>query len=349
MMRKTLPLPVLLLVSVQPLAHHSRGEYDMDTWVEIEAMVTSVQWRNPHLRFTVEREVDGTIEVWDLEGQDLNSVTRRGVPRNAIEEGMFVKLAGWPSTLREHHLAVNNFLRPDGLEVIVRQNVSPRWSDRFVGGGDWIVDESVQPASGSTGIFQVWSRRIRNAQGDRSAVQDPPLTEAGRIGRDDYDADVNDPALVGCTPRGMPGAMSAAGSLHPFEFVQDGEDILMRLEAFDNVRRIHMSPDASAANQPTSHLGYSVGRWEGDTLVVTTTGIDWPISRFFTPVVPQSSEVEFVERFTLIEAGTRLVYDVTITDPVNLTEPVSAERYFVWGTRPGIDVQPYECALDESP
>ncbi len=346
-MRKNLALLALVLLSVKLPAHHSRGEYDMDTWVEFEATVTRVQWRNPHLRFIVERDVNGVIEVWDLEGQDLNNVTRRGVPRNAIEEGMQVKLAGWPSELRERHLAVNNFLRPDGLEVIVRQSVPPRWSGRFVGGGDWITDDSLDPADGSAGIFQVWSSRIRGEQGDRSALRNPSLTEAGRIGRDGYDPNVDDPVLVECTPRGMPGAMSAAGSLHPFEFIQDGEDILMRLEAFDNVRRIHMNSDAGAVNQPVSHLGFSVGRWEGDTLVVTTTGIDWPVSRFFTPVIPQSSEVEFVERFMLVEGGTRLVYDVTITDPVNLTQPVTAERYFVWGTRPGIDVQPYECAPHE--
>ena len=344
MITRILAILSLLLLSAQLCAHHSRAEYDQDTWVEFEATVTQVQWRNPHLRFTVEREVDGEIEVWELEGQDANNVTRRGVPRNAIEPGMVVRLAGWPSSRQGQHLAVNNFLLPDGLEVIVRQNVQPRWSERYVGGGQWVVDESLEPSDGSAGIYRVWSRRFRGARGDLSAMEDPPLTEAGRIGRDSFDPNVDDPSLEACVARGMPDAMSAAGSLHPFEFVQDGEDILMRLESFDNVRRIHMDPGAGAEEQPFSPLGYSTGRWEGDTLVVTTTRIDWPTSRYFSPRIPQSREVELMERFTLIEDATQLAYDVTITDPVNLTEPVSVERYIVWGTRPGIEVLPYECA-----
>ena len=318
----------------------------MDTVVEMEARVTKVQWRNPHLRFTVEREVDGGVEVWELEGQDLNNVTRRGVPRNAVEVGMVVTLAGWPSVRQEKHLAVNNMLLSNGLELILRQSISPRWSDRFVGGGDWIIDESQAPVDRAAGIFRVWADRVEAV--NRAGFRDPPLTEAGREGAANYDPVVDDPALVGCTPRGMPGAMTSAGSLHPFEFVQSGEDILLRLEAFDNVRRIHMDPEAAGtAGQPFSHLGYSTGRWEGDSLVVTTTRIDYPFSRFFSPVIPQSREVEFVERFTLIENGAQLQYDVRVTDPVNLTRPVSVDRYMVWGTLPGIDVQPYECALDE--
>ena len=344
-MKRMLLIPGLLLLLAQVQAHHSRAEYDTDTWVEFEATVTQVQWRNPHLRFTVEREVDGEIEVWDLEGQDANSVTRRGVPRNAIEPGMVVRLAGWPSSRQEQHLAVNNFLLPDGLEVIVRQNTQPRWSDLYVGGGQWIIDESLAPSDGSAGIFQVWSQGLRGARGDRSILSDPPITEAARVGRDNFDPNTDDPSLEDCVARGMPDAMSAAGTLHPFEFVRDGEDILMRLESFDNVRRIHMDPDASAEEQPFTHLGYSIGRWEDESLVVTTTRIDWPTSRYFSPRIPQSRDVVLVERFTPVEGGTQLAYDITVTDPVNLTQTVSVERYVVWATRPGIEVLPYECAL----
>lgn len=345
MMTRMFLIPGLLVFSTQVHAHHSRAEYDTDTWVEFEATVTEVQWRNPHLRFTVEREVDGETEVWDLEGQDANSVTRRGVPTNAIEPGMVVRLAGWPSSRQEMHLAVNNFLLPDGLEVIVRQNIQPRWSDRYVGGGQWIIDESLEPSDGSAGIFQVWSQRLRGQRGEQSILSDPPLTEAARIGRDNFDPNTDDPSLEDCVARGMPDAMSAAGSLHPFELVRDGEDILMRLESFDNVRRFHMDPDASAEGQPFTHLGYSIGRWAGDSLVVTTTRIDWPTSRYFSPRIPQSRDVVLVERFTPVEGGTRMAYDITVTDPVNLTETVSVERYIVWTTRPGIEVLPYECAL----
>ena len=138
--------------------------------------------------------------------------------------------------------------------------------------------------------------------------------------------------------------MSSAGGLHPFRFERSGDDLLMRLEAWDSARVIHMDPDADDEGQPYTHLGYSTGRWDGETLVVTTTRIDWPISRYFNPIIPQSREVEFVERFTVVEDGTQLRYDVEISDPVNLAEPVSANAFVVWETLPGITVQPFECA-----
>ena len=78
---------------------------------------------------------------------------------------------------------------------------------------------------------------------------------------------------------------------------------------------------------------------------MTTPRIDWPTSRYFSRRIPQSRDVVLVERFAPVEGGTQLAYDITITDPVNLTGTVSGERYVVRTTRPGIEVLPYECAL----
>ena len=58
---------------------------------------------------------------------------------------------------------------------------------------------------------------------------------------------------------------------YPIEFINQGDEILLRAEEYDLVRTISMSTEAGLEAQPASLLGHSVGRWEGDTLVVDTS------------------------------------------------------------------------------
>lgn len=104
-----------------------------------------------------------------------------------------------------------------------------------------------------------------------------------------------------------------------------------------------MRRDADPAREPGTPLGYSVGRWEGETLVVRTTRISWP---YLTPNgrIPQSDAVEVEERFSVQGDTDQMVYDLTITDAATLTEPVILHAVFDW--RPDLVVEPYERTLD---
>jgi hypothetical protein len=84
-----------------------------------------------------------------------------------------------------------------------------------------------------------------------------------------------------------------------------------------------------------------VGRFEGPTLVVTTTRIDWP---FFSQLgIRQSPAVEIVERFTPTPDGSRLDYEMTVTDPATFTRPVVLSQYWLW--LPSVTLLPYECTV----
>ena len=52
----------------------------------------------------------------------------------------------------------------------------------------------------------------------------------------------------------------------------------LRSHEHNIVRTIHMEPAPDSPTRPAGPLGFSVGAWEGDTLVVTTTRVDWPLS-----------------------------------------------------------------------
>ena len=61
----------------------------------------------------------------------------------------------------------------------------------------------------------------------------------------------------------------------PIEFVDRGDTIELKMEEYDTRRTIYMRA-AATADVPRTPLGYSVGRWEGSTLVVETTRLDEP-------------------------------------------------------------------------
>jgi hypothetical protein len=138
-----------------------------------------------------------------------------------------------------------------------------------------------------------------------------------------------------CRPKGMPSIML---SPLPIELIDRGDTIEVRVEESDVVRTIHMPAGRHAEPQVATPLGYSLGHWEGKTLVVETSRIDWPV---FNYGIPQSRATRLVERFALSADGSRLDYTLSATDPEMLTRPMEIKSAWVW--RPGEQVMPFNC------
>lgn len=319
-------------------AHHSNAEYDRDVVTEIEGEIVEVVWRNPHVGLAV--EVGGEAPTtWRMEAADLLSTLRRGVPDGTFAVGQKVRVAGHASTRRPGRMLVTNVLLPDNTEVLLVGGSEPRWSERTLGGGDWVEAAPVGTAPARS-LYRVWTlERTRTPE----FAADPPLTPAARAGLEVWDS-FDDPALD-CVSIGMPRALTRTGP-HPIEFVDEGDRIVLRGEYFDTERVIHLGRTRIPDDVAASPLGYSLGRWDGDTLVVTTARVSWP---YFDirglEGVPQSEAVELVERFTVSEDGSELGYDIEISDPATFTSAVVARDYAVWRWRPDIEIEPYECAL----
>ena len=95
----------------------------------------------------------------------------------------------------------------------------------------------------------------------------------------------------------------------------------------------------SAIPDTYSLLGFSKGRWEGETLIVETERVEAAI--LYGDGTPQGREIQLVERFTMNEAQDQLNYRVSITDPENFSETLEFTRYWVW--QPDIRLQAYNC------
>jgi hypothetical protein len=115
----------------------------------------------------------------------------------------------------------------------------------------------------------------------------------------------------------MPGVPRATYQGHPFQIVQTPQDILMAYEFANASRIIYMGP--TEASPSAFWMGWSRGRWEGDTLVVDVTG--FTDQTWFDRAGNFHSEaLHVVERYTLTGPD-HMWYEATIEDPEVFTRP----------------------------
>ena len=85
-----------IYVTLPSAAHHSfAAEFDADSPIAFEGVVTKIEWRNPHTFFYVDVETaSGEYENWALEMGSPNGLTRRGWTRNSLQIGDEVRIEG---------------------------------------------------------------------------------------------------------------------------------------------------------------------------------------------------------------------------------------------------------------
>ena len=128
-----------------------------------------------------------------------------------------------------------------------------------------------------------------------------------------------------CWPKGVT-AFLLSPMTQPMYIVQGPKDVVMILTSFSDVRHIHLA-DKHSDSVKTSWYGESIGRYEGDTLVVDTIGLDdrtW-VDGFGTP---HTKQLHVIERFHLIEDGNVLEANVHVEDPGAFTMPWDAIQRF---------------------
>jgi hypothetical protein len=183
------------------------------------------------------------------------------------------------------------------------------------------------------------SKYFRDILSDFKAGEEP-LTPAGReISRQHSQPGVVGPNLL-CLPDGVPHADLLP---EPFKIIQTPGETLMLYEVETIFRQIFTDGRKHPAEPSPTWLGYSVGRWEGDTLVVDTIGfneLSWLDARGHG----HSEDMRVEERFHRRDFG-HLEIAVTITDPKMFTKPVAIS--FVEQLLPDTDVFEHVCYEDE--
>jgi len=162
----------------------------------------------------------------------------------------------------------------------------------------------------------------------------PPFTPWAEDKFKKADTLVNDPNLA-CLPHGIPRAMFVP---LPIEFIQIPGRVLIHVEAGNQLREVYLNRSHKEDIGPT-YNGDSIGKWDGDTLVVDTVGFN-DITWLDHVGLPHTESLHVVERIRRVDHDT-LVDDFTIEDPKAYTKPWTTSQ--TYHLKPGWEIAEYVC------
>jgi hypothetical protein len=166
----------------------------------------------------------------------------------------------------------------------------------------------------------------------------PPFTPYGaaRFAKED---EFDDP-LTKCLPIGP--ARGIQAGIMPFQIVQSPGVLAILFENQHTFRIIHTDGRSHPKDYDPTWFGDSIGKWEGDTLVVDTIGIDdrtW----LDTAGHEHSDQLHLIERFQKIDDN-NIKWTVTFEDPKFFTAPWSITLPIA---RQKTEIMSYSCEENE--
>jgi hypothetical protein len=171
-----------------------------------------------------------------------------------------------------------------------------------------------------SGIWRVESNRFNNNLLP-DGVEAPMLPWAAELYERRVATFGHDRPMTWCMPHGVPDAMTVLNL--PFKIVQTPVVTIHLYEEFHTYRQIHTDGRQLPVDPDPNWYGYSVGRWDGETFVVDTTGFkegSWLDNNGH----PHTEALRTTERFRRINFG-RMELTVTIDDPKAYSRPWTSD------------------------
>jgi hypothetical protein len=164
----------------------------------------------------------------------------------------------------------------------------------------------------------------------------PYLPAAAATKKTNFDKRLTADPEIKCYLPGVPRAMYIA---QPFQIIQSTKTIMMAFQYAGAVRTIYMADQTPAPAD--SWMGWSNGRWEGETLVIDTTGFN-DLSWFDRAGNFHSDELHVVERYTPTGPD-HMNYEATIEDPKVFTRPWKMSMTLYRRQDRNMELLEYEC------
>lgn len=347
---------IFLAVTQMPAQRPFSATYDSARKVTLEGPVTRVEWVNPRaFLFINVRDATGIVSSWAIEFGNPLDLERNGWKSSALKIGDIVAVEGIPARGDVRQASATSIvLKATGRRLFTSQPrrvaaaaPAPRWPKGHVRLGPepgrkgyWgapstrvlVENTAAKIAMNEDGLlsnladidkvapFKPWARAVYEYR-QRTLLKDDP------IGR--------------CLPPGGPRQFQMP---HGFQFIEQPElgRILVLLGGGNrNWRVIHTDgrPTMQAAEAVAGYYGTSVGKWEGDTLVVDSVGFNekfWMTSGG----LPHTEALHLIERFTRSNMNT-LRYEVTVDDPRTYTRRWTGGWTIQWV--PDEELQEYFC------
>jgi len=227
---------------------------------------------------------------------------------------------------------------PDGK--VNMTGPAPRVNGKPDLSGVWQVEAEPRAPGGLFGLGESPnSKYFRDILSDFARGEEPLTPKGAEILRRNTQPGVVGPNLK-CLPDGVPHADLLP---EPFKIIQAPGQIVMLYEVLTIFRQVFTDGRKLPPDPSPVWLGYSVGKWDGDTLVVDTMGfndLSWLDARGHG----HSEDMRVEERFHRRDFG-HMDVAVTIADPEVFTKPVTIN--FVERLLPDTDVFEHICSENE--
>ena len=327
------------------LAHHSFGEFQMNMPLTLSGTMTKMHLINPHSYMEIDTVgADGKKMRMRCEMRAATLLKRSGWTAAMFKPGQRIEIEGHPHRTDANACYIESFKLGDAPKVNRNDQFQTKALDtskralRLADGqpnisGDWAVEQLVLtvPPSGGNGsmipksqspAFAAGSITIQQVQATQPPRPKVVYTAAGQKAADAFNRlSPKDNPWFACKPTSFIRDWTADWPINRFEqkTTASGEkviDITYGLYNFD--RRIHVGSPTHPDRLKPSYAGHSIGRWEGNTLVVDTVGF---AAGVLSPPTRSSEQMHIVERFTFDPQNFSLRRDYSVTDPVYLAAP----------------------------
>ena len=344
---------LLLGAASSSMAHHPvSAKFDPSEELTLSGRVTYVDWRNPHAHVFMNVTRNGETQNWAVELESPVLLGANGWDSESLRPGDEIVVEGprarnetrqvWADSLELASTGrqVYSVAETRPAQPLAKRPV-PRWPDSgrpALGatpgtvGGYWafpsetaLVEDGVEVEMNKYGLLE--------NVGDAARVA--PLRDwALALYRHRQERELqDDPTYLNCKPPGGPRQYQSALGFQLIEDRKKSRVFTLMGSGNRNFRIMYLDgrePTGQVAGDDDNPLYYgrSVGKWDGDTLEITTTGFNedfW----FSNGGLPHTSLLELTERFTRTSQDT-LEYEVTVNDPGAYTRPWTASWRLQW-------------------
>jgi hypothetical protein len=331
---------VMSLAASAALAHHGFGRFDRTKPVEIRGVIKSIDFVNPHSYLNLEvRGVDGNPAAMRCEMRAATLLRRSGWSAEMFMPGAEATIYGFghrddPASCYLEDIMIGDAPRRnrnDQLEHAVSVDLSTRPKRLPTGepniSGDWAQEQYViaVPPGGRGGTLVPKSLVAAVESGELPLSEVPPsgwgprpvtFTARGRAEADAFQmwSPADNPRLR-CRPTSIIFDWVFDGAVN--RITQEPDRIVIDYGLYSFRRVIHMNMKEHPAHLVPSYAGHSIGRWDGDVLVVDTIGFEPGV---LAPPVKHSDRLHVVERFSLDTDNWVLTREYVAEDPVYFTD-----------------------------
>jgi hypothetical protein len=333
-------------------AHHEvTAKFDETKQAALSGIVTAVDWRNPHVHVFMNVDgADGQSANWAIELESTIALEKSGWRADTLRPGDGVSVEGivardgtrqiWGETVTQKATGRHILYAIDTAPIAPQTpRPTPRWPDGRPRLGATDTESGYWGYPTATALRQSGANVAMNEHGllanPNDAARVAPLQpwalalyQHRQQRRLRYD-----PTFVNCKP---PGGVRYLQSEYGIQLVEDRERerIFVLIGGGNHNYRIIYLDGRENRGQVRGdddnplYYGRGSGRWDGDTLVVETTGFNedfW----FTNGGLPHTNLLKLTERFSRPNLDT-LHYEVTIDDPGAYTKPWSMNWDLRW-------------------